>query len=190
MGKTEIKRISEQDEQIVNEYFLNGYNKTKAVLAVRPDMDYFNASKHWAMIKQRPSFQKLMDEKRARLTAATDVRQEQILRELIQFAYSDARDYIALTPQEIKELPPDVGRCIQSYKHKSRTFYDKDIKQHVTEHIIEIRLVDKLNAIKEINKHIGFYDADNRQKRQTINIDKVDNVTLNNLLQVLDDSSK
>src|SRR5699024_7328690 len=92
--------------------------------------------------------------------------------------------FITLKPEEIKELPADVRRCIQSFKHRKKTYYDKSVGAQVTEEYIELRLVDKATAIKEINKHIGFYGADNKQKKTTVNIDKVDSISLNNLLQV------
>ena len=184
------RSMQDVDLQIIDEFYTNGFNGYKAVQAILPDKTRSAASHYWYRLNQKKDVQKAIAEKRARLRAMADIEQEQILRELLQWVYSDATDFITLKPEEIKELPADVRRCIQSFKHKKKTYFDKSIGTQVTEEYIELRLVDKATAIKEINKHIGFYGADNKQNKTTINIDNVDSMSLNNLLQVYNEGKE
>lgn len=193
MAKNEIKESEkgtlrlnyEIDVQIIDEYFMNGYNGTKAVMSVKGLENPKHAAVYWSNLKHKKDIQPVLDEKMARMRASAEVRQEQILHELRTFAFSDAGDYMCMTAEEIKALPPDVRRCIQSYKHKKRTYYDRDVKSNVTEESIEVRFVDKIAAIKEINKHIGFYTEDNRQRHGSMSkvIDAMSAETLNELLK-------
>lgn len=160
-------------EEIIDTYYVNGFNGTKAVLTLKPELTYFTAAALWQQIKNNKRNQSYIENKRARLKAQTDIANENILRELINWAYVDATDFINLSPEEIKDLPSDVKRCIQHIKHKKKSYYDPKIKEDVTEEYIEIKLIDKTKAVEMINKHIGFYSEDNRQKGSQVNIMQV-----------------
>ena len=114
----------------------------------------------------------------------TDIHNEHVLRELINWAYVDVTRFISLTPNEIKELPEDIKRCIQSFKHTKRSYETRE-GVGVTDEVIEIKLIDKTKAIEMINKHIGFYAVDNKQKAQTINLTKITTDKLNILNQLM-----
>ena len=120
--------------------------------------------------------------KRLSLRRKTEVENENILRELLNWAYVDISDFIGLTKDEIKALPPEVKRCIQSFKTTKRTYKDRG-GQERTDEIIEIKLIDKTKAMEMINKHVGFYEKNNQQKTPKIDINKLDTRTLNVILQ-------
>ena len=104
-----------------------------------------------------------------------------ILTTLKKFVYADATDYIGLTSKEIKELPADIRQCIQSISCNKKTYKDRSGRA-VTDEVIRVTMVDKLQAVEKINKHIGFYSVDNQQKKQSVNIDKLNVNVLNALL--------
>lgn len=173
---------------VIDEYFNNGFNKSAAIQSVYPDYNHNTARYEASRLFKRPDIKQLIEYKRNTLKELSDIRQEQILRELIQFAYSDATLYIGLTVSEIKALPTDIRRCIQSVKVTNKKYKDRQGKE-VEDQTIEIKLVSKIHSIEMINKHIGFYSEDNSQKQSNINILQVleqsDPNALNSLLQAM-----
>ena len=100
----------------------------------------------------------------ARLRSHNHIQREQVLSEFSQWAFTDASQFTGLTPEEIKELPAGVRRAIQSYKVTERTETDRK-GQEITVKTIDLKLVNKLDALKEAGKIIGAYEIDNNQKR-------------------------
>jgi len=170
--------VNEAHRATIDEYYTNGFNGRKAVLSINPELSLNSASTTYDYIFNHPDNQAYIKDKRQALKQLTNIENEHILRELISWAYGDATEFVGLTSEEVKQLPADVKRCIQGIKIKTRTYYDKQIKEEVTEESIEIKLIDKTKAVEMINKHIGFYSEDNRQKGSNINV-----------LQVLQDSN-
>lgn len=181
-----MSKLVTVNEQIIDEYYVNGYNGTRAVLNYYPDMPYQVAATKWQQIKKDGKCLDYIGEKQARLKLQTEVKNEYILKELLNWLYVDATDFIGLQEHEVKALPPEVRRCIQSYKSKEQ--YDKH-GNHVGT-TIEVRLIDKIKAIEAINKHIGFYAQDNDQKANKVNIlnvlKSVDPNALNSFLKAID----
>lgn len=180
-----VKEASERDKAIIDEYYSNGFNGKKAVLAVCPDLGSNSASVVFNTLMKRKANVSYLDEKKARLRTQTDIQPENVLREQIQWAYADITDYIGLTSEQLKELPPEARRCIQDIKvrqHKDK--YGNDAGE-----TIEIKLVSKIAAIEQIAKHIGYYSLDNDQKATKINLNKIDAATLNILLQATTEES-
>ncbi len=188
MSNNSTLEAKDSHKEVIDNYFVNGFNRVQAVLTVFPDMEYFTANVLGQSILDNERNKKYLDEKRSRLKASTDIRNENVLKELIQWAYADATVFMGLDEEEIKSLPQDVKRCIQSFKIQEKTTYDK-AGRPVTNKIIEIKLVDKKSSMDAISKHIGFYMEDNNQKATKINLTKVDVNTLNMLLQAVEEGN-
>lgn len=161
--ETPTSLVQEDHRLIIDEYFSNGMNGTKAVQEYRPDITYQTARVVWNQIQNTEHGKKYINEKRQRLRATTAIAGEQIARALLTYASSDATAYIGLTAEELKALPNEIKQCIQAIKINKKTFKDRQGRD-VTEETISVRIVDKLKAIDMINKHIGFYSGDNAQK--------------------------
>jgi len=190
----EVLGVNESHRAIIDEYYTNGFNGRKAVLSLNPELSVNSASVTFNHIFTHDKNRAYIQEKRQALRELTNIENEHILRELINWAYSDATQFICLTKEEVKELPSDIKRSIQSIKIKTRTYYDKQIKEEVTEEQLEIKMVDKTKAVEMINKHIGFYNEDNKQKGANINVLQVlqqsSPETLNVLLQTIANNTK
>jgi len=182
--------ISERDVLIIDTYYNNGYNKSKAVKEIIPSINHSSQACNIfnALIKKKECI-KYLDDKRIRLSAATDITNEQVLNELKQWAYSDATDFISLTENEIKELPPEVRRTIQSFKATERKEKDRSGNE-ITTKAIEIKLINKADALKEISKHIGFYEIDHKQKQPLLNLSNATPDELNIILKLLTDQKQ
>ena len=91
---------------------------------------------------------------------------------------------MTLKPHEIRELPPELKRCIQSFDHKEIQYTDRNGNE-VKESIIRLKFIDKLKAIEMINKHIGFYEIDNKQKQNKVDLNSLKINELNVLYQIV-----
>jgi len=184
MPKTGQLQLETLYNSVLDEYTLNGYNGVRAVMKYKPNITYNAANKLYNNIIKSDIGQKYLEQKRAELKRSTGIQNENILKELMTWAYSNIKDFITLTPDEVKELPDEVTRCIQSYIIKKKTYYNKQLRAEVTEETITLKLVDKLNAMQQIAKHIGFYEVDNKQKATKIDISKLSINVLNEVLML------
>ena len=101
-----------------------------------------------------------------------------ILRELTNWIEADITETITLSADQLKELPIKIRRLITKYKKRLKHFYDKDGNLLNTEETIELHFVSKERAAEMINKHIGFYEADNKQKVSQIDYEGLSKETL------------
>lgn len=186
--KTDVKIQAKNDlhKSVIDNYFNNGFSGVKAVLECKPDTGYVAASALARTILKDRANKEYIEEKHAQLKASANVQTEAVLKELLTVGFSDVTDYIGLTVEEIKALPPSVRRCIASYDIKKTTYLPRGAKpgEEVTDEYIKIKLKDSLKAIDMINKYIGFYEKDNSQKSNSINLENVSVDNLNVLLQV------
>jgi len=186
----DIKGLSDKHRAILDVYYENGYNKSRAVMEVVEGIKYQSqANAMFNAIMKKPECKKYLESKRVRLKAKCDISNEQVLRELMSWAYADATDFISLSEEQIKELPSNVRRCIQSFKTTERTEVDRK-GNAVTTKTIDLKLINKAEAMKEISKHIGFYEADNDQKRPVIDLSKATPEELNVLLKLTQSNTK
>jgi len=188
MPTNEIVAKAELDKLIIDEYYLNGFNRFKAVEKYRPEITGPSARTYYTVMAKLKDNRVYIAEKIERLRADTQISGVHVLRELINFSFSDITDYINLSASQLQDLPPDVRRCIHSFERKKVRYLPRGAEkgEEVEEETIKIKLFDKLNALEKINKHIGFYSEDNRQKAANINLTKIDKVTLNALINAIE----
>lgn len=168
---------------IIDEYYSNGFNKVKSALTASPGITYRGAQALANSVLKDKENETYIKYKHEQLKAETNISTTQILKELLTFAYSDVTQFLGLTLDEIKALPPEVRRCLTNVKIKRQTYKDRQGKEVVEENI-EFKLVDKLNAIDKINKYIGFYEVDNKQKANNVNLTNISTDKLNVLLEL------
>jgi len=100
--------------------------------------------------------------------------QDEVLIELKNFAYSDITETLTLTVEQIKELPPEVRRLITQYKKVTRKLLGDGSEGTMIDETIELKFVDKMKAFEMLNRHIGFYEEDNKQGKSEISINFTD----------------
>lgn len=153
---------------VVDEWFVNGFNGTKAYQKFYPDASYNTADKGWRDIHEIPRIQEYILLKKESALESLKTSHEALLKELENWAYSDITETLELDISQVRELPPEVRRLITSYK-KSETRFGKDNENIKT--TVELKFVSKEKAMEMIHKHTGFYEKDNSQsKPQTTNV--------------------
>lgn len=154
---------------IIDEYFINGFNGRKAVWSLYPDMSMNTANLKANLILNSAKNKKYIRDKQAELGKAANVSLFEIARELKLIAFADLTDFLDLSEKEIKQLPPDQRRSLNkvSIKEKETVYKDGTRTKEVTR---AYALQDRLKALDMLAKYVGFYEADNRQKANKVNI--------------------
>jgi hypothetical protein len=176
--------ILTEGKLIIDEYFNNGFHKNKAVRKYRPNVTYNTASVIFNTIMKKPEIIKYVNYRREQIRSSLAIKEENVLLELMNWLRADATDFIGLTPDQLRDLPSEVRRCIQSVNYKETEFIDKNGNKKVTRHC-EVKIIDKLRALEMINKHINFYEADNASKSRSIDLSKASPDQLNAILDLV-----
>lgn len=179
-----VKEIDEQDRLIIDEYFNNFFNKSKAVLAIRTDLKHQAQGNHIfnRMIK-KPEVNAYIRLKREEMQEQTGVDAMAVLKERLNWVSVDATDLIGINEQEIKNLPNATKRAIQGFKVTEREEVDRKGNKIKTT-VIDCKLVDKNDSLKEIAKLIGAYEIHNKQKTP-LNVDNINPGDRTKLIEII-----
>lgn len=174
--KKSLVRMKPNHRMLIDEYFANGFNAVKAALSLDPAMNYIAASAFAQGVLKNKDNEEYIREKEADIRANASITVDQIVKERINWAFADITDFAGLNELDLKDLTPGVRRTIQSYE------VDKETKE-----ITKIKLVDKDKSLDALSRFIGLYAADNKQRKSSINLTKIDTGTLNMLLNAAND---
>lgn len=117
------------------------------------------------------------------------VEDNELIKELRSYLHADITDFVGVDIDKIKSLPKDKRKALQRMKYRKRTYTDTDTGQEVHEQVVEVGLVNKLDAAKELARHIGFYERDNKQKLK-IDINRLDVGTVQMLFKAISEQDK
>ena len=177
------------DLDLINEYFNNGFNGTDAMLKVNPNLKYNSAAVMASRILNDPINRAYIAQRRQLIADEANLTTGQLIAELKAMAFADVTDYIGLNDNEIKALPHSKRRMIKRINTIEKTFKSPDGSQ--TKEIKTVyELHDKIKAIDMIGKHIGIYEAHNQQKQHTIDLSKASPEQLNVLLTIFEEQKK
>ena len=152
-------------ERVIDEWFVNGFNGSAAYKKIYPNIKKDTTAKsNFNRIQAIPEMAAYIHLKHNEASRIIEITKEGILIELKNWIESDITETIGLTSEQIKDLPIELKRLINKYKYSKKSFYDKEGNLLSIEENILLSFVSKERAIEMINKHIGFYEADNRQK--------------------------
>ena len=92
------------------------------------------------------------------------VEEAQVLREAARIGLSDAGllfdEHGDLRP--IADLPPEIRACIASVEIDDRS--EGHGEDRITYRVKKVKLWDKNSALEKLMKHLGMYEADNKQR--------------------------
>lgn len=153
----------EKYKLVVDEWFVNGFNGTKAYQKFYPEADEETAEANFRKILGNTRVSEYKQKKQEEVKEIIGTSHLELLSYLQTWAYSDITDTINLTPSQVKELPIEIRRLITEYEHTKYT----DDNGNTTEKM-KLKFVSKKDAIEMINKHVGFYEKDNKQKNGSL----------------------
>jgi phage terminase small subunit len=158
------KKTFEKYKLVIDEWFVNGFNGTKAYQKVYPKSKASTAASNFEKILRITEIENYVKAKKEEAKKALRTTHDGLLEELENWAYSDITEALLLSPKQVKELPSEVRRLITKFKHSQRKVRDNKGKVIETIDTVELHFVDKTKAIDMINRHTGFYEKDNEQK--------------------------
>lgn len=116
-----------------------------------------------------------------------DITVDKLIKEWAKLAFTDLPDVLdfaggAMTLTDFKNLSPAQRACIKKFKAKTEVALKYDDHGNPTPtpvDLVEVEFYDKQVALLNLGKHIGFYEKDNFQKKQTshiiMNVDPLSN---------------
>lgn len=154
---------------IVDEWFVNGFNGTKAYQKFYPESKEDTCATEFLRILRIPKIKDYETDKQNKAKLALETSHDKLLEELRNWAYSDITETLMLSPEQVKKLPIEIRRLITKFKTTTRSYTVGDVIN--TETVVELWFVSKERAMEMIHKHTGFYEKDNKDKaNKTTNV--------------------
>lgn len=175
------EKIKPMHARVIDEYINNGGNKSKAFKRYNPLTNVSGAITQFNVIMASDEGIAYYNQRIKEIQDAAKIKPVDVLNTFKTWLYADITDYIGLTKDELKELPPEVRQCIQSADIEEKEYTQRD-GTHIKQTNIKLKLTDKHKAAEAISKHIGFYLEDNKQKANKIDIGSLNVNVLNALL--------
>ncbi len=146
------KKLTDKQELFCQEYLVD-LNATQA--AIRAGYSEQTANEQGCQNLAKLNVQERVAELKQQRSEKVEITSDQVLRELKNWWEYDATQFMELTLSEVKKLPEDVRRLVTGFKTR------EDSKGNKT---YELSFVSKEKTIEMINRHIGFYEKDNKQR--------------------------
>lgn len=145
-------KSDDRERLFVEAYLANGRNGTKAAIAA--GYAATSAKRQAVRMMARPTVKAMLGERMQAVVEALRVSVERNLLERARLAYYDIGELAKAGikgPEDIAKLPEDLRRVITGWK------WDKDGR-------FTLEFADKHAHLTALDKHLGVYDKDNRQK--------------------------
>lgn len=161
--------LNKKQSQFVDEYFNCKFNATQAYMNVYANKSRDAARTLASQLLTNPNVKEEINKRQEELQDKSNVKKEEIIRELIDIINADLCDYVQIVEKEriIPKVDIETGEIVEI----KETYYDtiftptekltkeqrkliKSIKQTRTG--IEIQLYEKDKAIDTLNKMLGF----------------------------------
>lgn len=149
----------EKYKMVLSEWYANNFNGSAAYKKFYPDSTDRTAEVEFSKILRKPEMQDHLEALKKGAQEALRTSHEALLLELERWAYSNLTNIILLTPEQVSELPDEIGRLITGYEKKTRILSNGERVE-----TIKCTFVSKEKAMEMIHKHTGFYAEHNFQK--------------------------
>ena len=157
MDRKVSEKTLDKYKLVIDQYFINGFNGTKAYQKFYPDSSDSTAADRFLELGRIGEMESYKKEKQEEVAKILGTSHEQLLNELKRWAYSDITETIMLLPEEVKELPPEIRRLITKFKSTKRDVLGMNGNIVEKIEVIELWFVSKEKAMDMIHKHVGFY---------------------------------
>tara|TARA_B100000378_G_scaffold24408_1_gene18669 strand:- start:1857 stop:2390 length:534 start_codon:yes stop_codon:yes gene_type:complete len=153
------KNLSGKRKRFSQEYVID-LNATKA--AIRAGYSPRTAYSQGQRLLKNVEIQKYISELKNEVGEELKISHQDVLKKLHNWVESDITEVLGLSLEEIKALPMEVKNLITEVKHNRKSYMMGDVP--VTEDNFHFKFVSKERGQDMINKHLGFYEVDNKQK--------------------------
>jgi phage terminase small subunit len=128
-----------------------------------------------AELLTKPHVQRRIKEIQQKLSEKNGDLAQRVIDELTKIGFSNIQDFIqdGNEIKDISSLDRDKAASISSIKKSKTTFGDGQGNEGEKE-AVEFKMWDKLSALEKIGRHLGIFEADNKQKTAVINVNVTD----------------
>lgn len=118
----------------------------------------------------KPKVKVFLKELQDRVSGKNDNLAQQVIDELKKIGFSNIQDYIAIGNEvkDLSKIDSHKAAAVSSVKKSFTEFGDE--KTGGTKTTVEFKLWDKIAALEKIGKHLGIFEADNKQKAAVIKV--------------------
>lgn len=147
--------------------YITDFNASAAYQRCYPETSLPTAGTQGCLLLKNPKVKAAVRRAIMERMAATGIKSDQVLREAAFIAFSDIGDVLDFTKdtptlKKASDIPEHARRAISYMKVK--TVLEKTSEGFKPAEVIEIKFWDKNAALNKCFKHLGLFDADNRQK--------------------------
>lgn len=165
--KAKTKELTNKQRRFCEEYLID-LNATQAALRSNYAIKSINNIGPANLLK--PIIQDEIQRLKANRSERTQVTADSVVLELAKLAFSNIEDYLTVDEdgethlKNFEDIERSVLAAVESIKI-STTKNKDDSREYTT---TQFKLCSKLNALEQLGKHLGIYEKDNDQKKQTI----------------------
>jgi len=159
--KAKMRKLTAKQKAFIQEYPID-LNGTQAAIRAgySAKTAEFQASKMLSKGKVQEAIQEALDKRAER----TEITADRVLLEIARLAFSDIREYIdigadgCVQVKTFEDMPKGASRAIQYIKEKKRIIASGkgDGEETILESTFELKLWDKVKALEQLGKHLGF----------------------------------
>lgn len=155
--------LTDKQERFCQEYIID-LNATQA--ALRAGYSKNTAQEQSSRLLSNVMVQERVQELNKSRSEATGITQKRVLEEYAKIAFFDIREIYDVDGglTNVKQLDDSSAGAIASIKSSEEWGEDDEGNRAITGALKEVKVFDKLRALEALGKHLGVFDADNRQK--------------------------
>lgn len=114
---------------------------------------------------QKPEIKKFIAKLKKSISNNNGNLAQRVIDELVKIGFSNVQHYIkpGNTIKDLSKIDNGRAAAVSSVKKTVTTFGD-DKGHSGTKEVVEFKLWDKTDALEKLGKHLGIFEADNKQK--------------------------
>lgn len=162
-----MAELTAKQKLFCNQYLID-LNGTKA--AIRSGYSKKTARQIATVTLSKDYIQAYISELQAELALKAKLTPEMVIAELQKVGFSNIQDFLeeGNSITDISQIPREVAASVKSIKKSVTEWGSGDDAGTKTTTTFEI--YDKLSALEKIGRHLGIFEADNKQKSATITV--------------------
>lgn len=160
--------LNARQQRFCEEYIID-LNASQA--AIRAGYSEDTARSIASELLTKPDIQLCISELKQAISNKNEGLAQAVIDELKLLGFSNIQDFLA-EENEIKDLskvPRSHAACVESVK-KTITEFQGSAESSGTKTSVQIKMYDKISALEKLGRHLGIFEADNRQKSATITV--------------------
>ncbi len=160
--------LTDKQEKFCQEYLID-LNGTQA--AIRAGYSEKTAQAISTENLTKPLIQNYLASLKKSASERTQITSDMVLRELGKVAFIDLRKFYGADGRllAVSDLPDDAAASLGGIETFEEIGFDPEKGVSVkTGDVKKIKIWDKLKALELLGKHLGFFEADNKQSKQDV----------------------